>query len=140
MAAREPRLISVRRPAALDRRSHERAGEALTGQALRSHVRHPHHVRRQVADLLTYRGIVAEVAPGQTAEAAECIFWLKNRRYATIVPHIEFRIGAHTSKRTIEQRVSDKADYLRRIHRVRSIFVCVARACPVHPALRAPQI
>ena len=71
---------------------------------------------------MTYRGIVAEVAPGQTAEAAECIFWLKNRRYATIVPHIEFRIGAHTSKRTIEQRVSDKADYLRRIHRVRCIF------------------
>jgi len=70
-----------------------------------------------VADLLTYRGIVAEVAPGQTAEAAECIFWLKNRRYATIVPHIEFRIGAHTSKRTVEQRVSDKADYLRRLHR-----------------------
>ena len=78
------------------------------------------HLGGQVEQLLQYKGIVAEVAPGQSAGSTrEVLFWLKNRRWRVIEPHIEFRIGAHMSKRSVEQRVYDKADYLRKQHPVR---------------------
>ena len=58
---------------------------------------------------------MAQVALGQTAEAADVEFWLKDKQYRVIEPHITFRIGAHESPRTVEQRVGDKASTRKRV-------------------------
>ena len=61
--------------------------------------------------MLKYKGVKAEVVPGQTSGAASVKFWLMDKQGSLITPHWEFWIAPVLYKGSASKLVGDRADY-----------------------------